>query len=192
MRLGKLSKAQRNCLKLSGLLANVHESEGVASNTHGRRKHSLKKLLGQHLQLKNIQGAAVIRWKEENKGVSQLLVRPAVEILDRNRRFPVWGRWHMLAYTSTSGNWNVPIYYCYMQSFMMPRKNDHIFEWYWRQSSFFSLLPLIFKGTIYRNTLTCVPGCDKWHVIKQKSVILFQVLAQLAWTRAINLLSPRL
>lgn len=89
MRLGKLSEALKHYLKLSGLLANAHKSDGVANNTHGRRRRSLKKLFGQQLQLINIQRAAVIKWRGENKAVSQLLVRPAVEILDRNHRFPV-------------------------------------------------------------------------------------------------------
>lgn len=89
MRLGKLSEALKHYLKLSGLLEDAHESDGVANNTHGRRQHSLKKLLGQQLRLINIQRVAVIKWRGENKAVSQLLVRPAVEILDRNCRFPV-------------------------------------------------------------------------------------------------------
>lgn len=89
MRLGKLSEALKRYLKLSGLLADAHESDGTANNAHGRRQGSLKKLLGQQLRLINIQRAAVIKWRGESKVVIQLLLRPAVEILDRNCRFPL-------------------------------------------------------------------------------------------------------
>lgn len=74
MRLGELSEALKHHLMLSGLL-DAHKSDGVANNTHGRLRHSLKKLPSQQLQLINIQSVAAINCREENKAVSQIVVR---------------------------------------------------------------------------------------------------------------------
>lgn len=50
-----LSEALKLHLKLSGLLGDAHKSDGLANNTQGRTRQSLKKLLSQQSELINIQ-----------------------------------------------------------------------------------------------------------------------------------------